>query len=230
MTGDEIISRLQGNGLAVKTRERTGNDDGERIIFSSGEIVNVFDSGKLSVQGKNIERTRQLLGVETGVQPSVTASSTSIIERKVFVVYGHDESARTQLEAMLRRWNIEPLILDQLPSEGMTIIEKLEKYSSEDVKYAIVLATPDDQGHARDKPDEKKFRARQNVVLELGMMFSKLGRSRVAILLKDQKNMERPTDISGIVYYPFQESVEEIRVQLAKELKTVGISVGVEHL
>ena len=46
--------------------------------------------------------------------------------RDVFVVYGHDENARTQLEAMLRRWNIEPLILDQLPSEGMTVIEKLE--------------------------------------------------------------------------------------------------------
>ncbi|WP_315548932.1 TIR domain-containing protein [Lautropia mirabilis] len=47
---------------------------------------------------------------------------------------------RTELEAMLRRWRLEPLILDQLPSEGQTIIEKLEKYTAE-VKFAVVLAT-----------------------------------------------------------------------------------------
>ena len=40
---------------------------------------------------------------------------------------------------MLRRWRLEPLILDQLPSEGQTIIEKLEKYTAE-VNFAVVLA------------------------------------------------------------------------------------------
>src|SRR5467141_2728628 len=117
----------------------------------------------------------------------MTAASAVEDSRRVFVVYGHDDAARTEVEAMLRRWSIEPLILDQLPSEGMTLIEKLEKYSSEDVSYAIVLATPDDEGHVRGKADEKRFRARQNVVLELGMMLAKLGRKNVAILIKDQK-------------------------------------------
>ncbi|MBP3507977.1 MAG: nucleotide-binding protein [Lachnospiraceae bacterium] len=48
----------------------------------------------------------------------------------MFVVYGHDTVARTQLEALLRRWDLEPLILDQLVSAGQTIIEKLEEYTS----------------------------------------------------------------------------------------------------
>jgi hypothetical protein len=39
-----------------------------------------------------------------------------------------------------------------------------------EVRYAVVLATPDDEGHPRGKPDEKRFRARQNVVLELGVL------------------------------------------------------------
>ncbi|ERI61146.1 TIR domain-containing protein [Xylella fastidiosa] len=80
---------------------------------------------------------------------------------KVFVVYGHDDAARTELEAMLRRWKLEPLILDQLPSEGQTIIEKLEKYTAE-VKFAVVLATPDDEGFRACHENEKMFRARQN--------------------------------------------------------------------
>ena len=36
-------------------------------------------------------------------------------------MYGHNKDARTQLEAMLRRWDLEPLILDQLPSAGCTL-------------------------------------------------------------------------------------------------------------
>ena len=60
-------------------------------------------------------------------------------------MYGHDEIARTQLEALLRRWDLEPIILDQQASGGQTIIEKLEEYGA-DVGYAIVLATPDDDG------------------------------------------------------------------------------------
>jgi len=37
---------------------------------------------------------------------------------------------------MLRRWGLEPLILDQLTSGGQTIIEKLESVRNE-VNFAI---------------------------------------------------------------------------------------------
>ncbi|NTW49570.1 MAG: hypothetical protein HGB19_07580 [Chlorobiales bacterium] len=148
----------------------------------------------------------------------------------MFVVYGHDETSRNHLEAMLRRWNLDPLILDQLPSEGQTIIEKLEKYTAE-VKFAVVLATPDDQGHRADRDDEKAYRARQNVVLELGMLLSRLGRSRVAILLKQQANMERPSDIQGLIYIPFKDDLQkEAGTILAKEMAAQGYHIDVARL
>ena len=77
--------------------------------------------------------------------PTTTATNALTVahRKKVFVVYGHDTDARSQLETMLRRWDLEPLILDQLPSEGKTIIEKLEKHTNE-ANFAVVLATPDD--------------------------------------------------------------------------------------
>src|SRR5206468_2730877 len=114
------------------------------------------------------------------------------VKRRGFVVYGHDETCRTQLEAMLRRWGLEPLILDQLPTEGQTVIEKLEAAIAE-ADFGVVLATPDDEGHRANHPDEKAYRARQNVVLELGMLLANLGRQNVAILVKTQENMERPS-------------------------------------
>ena len=54
-----------------------------------------------------------LLSNDSGLSPK---------NNKVFVVYGHDKNARTQLEAMLRQLDLEPLILDPLPSDGETII------------------------------------------------------------------------------------------------------------
>jgi predicted nucleotide-binding protein len=160
-------------------------------------------------------------------RPTEAAPAAS---RRVFVVYGHDEAAKTQLEAMLRRWDLEPLIMDQLPSEGQTLIEKLEKYTSSDVGFAVVLATPDDEAYARGKQDEKRYRARQNVVIELGLLLAKLGRPKVAILLKNQDEMERPSDIQGLIYLPFRDDVAEAKVPLAKEMEKQGIRIEVAKL
>jgi predicted nucleotide-binding protein len=119
--------------------------------------------------------------------------------------------------------------MDQLPSGGQTIIEKLENLRRE-ANFAIVLATPDDEGHKRDRPTEKLFRARQNVVLELGMMLAHLGRAKVAILIKGEVSMERPSDIQGLLYMPFKDDVEETRIALAKELSGQGLRIDVDRL
>jgi predicted nucleotide-binding protein len=89
-----------------------------------------------------------------------------------------------------------------------------------------VLATPDDEGHRANHPDEKVYRARQNVVLELGILLTKLGRKRVAILLKQQDNMERPSDIQGLIYIPFKDDVKEARLTLAKEMDAQGYRIN----
>ena len=129
---------------------------------------------------------------------------------------------------MLRRWDLKPIILDQVASGGKTIIEKLEEYSA-DVNYAIVLATPDDEGKCLTEEKMKK-RVRQNVVLELGMFLSKLGREKVAILLKEADEFERPSDIEGLIYIPFKNNVEEAKVSLAKELAEQNYQIDTKNL
>lgn len=161
--------------------------------------------------------------------PAATAAPAGP-SKKVFVVYGHDEAARTQLDAMLRRWGLEPIILDQLPSKGQTIIEKLEDYT-EDVGFGVVLATPDDLGYPKDHEDQKAYRARQNVVLELGMLLVKLRRHNVAILLGNQVEMERPSDIQGLIYIPFKDDLQkEAGPALAKEMAAQGYNIDVAKL
>jgi predicted nucleotide-binding protein len=176
MEKDTALARLEAAGLSIKSADRNGNETGWQIRLTSGAIVNCYDNGNVNIQGRNQDTARAALGAEAWIPAASSAQSspTATARPKVFVVYGHSPSARAQLDAMLRRWQLEPLILDQLPSGGQTIIEKLENFR-EDAKFAVVLVTPDDEGHAKDKPEEKAFRARQNVVLELGMMLAHLG-------------------------------------------------------
>lgn len=124
---------------------------------------------------------------------------------------------------------MEPVIIDQLVSSGQTIIEKLEEHTG-GVNFGIVLATPDDIGYVKGREEEKKFRARQNVVLELGMLLARIGRSKVAILLSQAEEMERPSDIEGLIYIPFKENVEEAKVSLAKEMRNNGYTIDIANL
>ncbi len=227
MTFDELKSTLTELGYLINGEKELSN--GMQVKLTNGGVVNCFNNGNINVQGKNASEIKSALGLEgpiTQFQAQVKSQKTP---EAVFVVYGHDEEAKTQLEAMLRRWNVEPLILDQLPSEGKTIIEKLENYTDQ-ANFCIVLATPDDEGHRRDHPEEKAFRARQNVVLELGMMLSKLGRDRVAILLRNQEETERPSDIHGLIYIPFKDDIDEAALQLAKEMSVKGYSIDIKRL
>lgn len=223
----ELRKILVEAGYRVKSEGRLKDNKGTQLRLDGGAIVNLFDNGTITCQGKNCEKVEILL--KGGGRPASSPPAGSPRNTKVFVVYGHDAGARDQLEAMLRRWGLEPLILDQLPSEGQTIIEKLESYTDQ-VGFAVVLATPDDEGHRAGHADEKSYRARQNVVLELGMLLSKLGRSRVAILLKQQDRTERPSDIQGLIYIPFKDDVKDANIMLAKEMAAQGYQIDVKKL
>ena len=211
MTYEEVIKKIKVNSKVSVLSEKD-IQHGKSITLSNGSIINCFNTGKHNVQGKNQEETKLIL-----------EGSTNSGNRKIFVVYGHDEIARTQLEALLRRWDLGPIILDQQASGGQTIIEKLEEYSQE-VGYAIVLATPDDEGKSKSE-DAYKSRVRQNVVLELGMFLAKLGREKVAILLKEDKEFEKPSDIHGLIYIPFDKKVDEVALNLIRELSNQGYNI-----
>lgn len=93
------------------------------------------------------------------------------------------------------------------------------------------MATPDDMGFSKEEgTDKAKSRVRQNVVLELGMLLAAIGREKVAILLKEEENFERPSDINGLIYIPFKNNVEDAKVSLAKEMKGHSYNIDIANL
>lgn len=221
----------------LKLRQVCINEDriqnATRFRGPDGEIFCVYDSGKFVPQG-NRKSPLACTVEEWASKGSATTSGTVVLPDSsaapVFIVYGHDTASRDNLELLLRRMGLTPIVLANLPAAGDTIIEKLERYLGEhgNVGYACVLLTPDDQGHKVGLPEEIKYRSRQNVVLELGMVLSRLGRPRVAILHK--QSVELPSDIAGLIYIPFQERVDEVKTALFKELENAGYKPKAEAL
>lgn len=198
-----------------------------RFRCSDGEIFCVYDTGRFVPQGNTESDLAAAVKEWAGQgQPARRAATVAlpadIANSPIFIVYGHDVAARDTLELLIRRMGLEPIVLANLPAAGDTIIEKLEHYLGEhgNVGYACVLLTPDDEGYISGKAEEKKYRARQNVVLELGMVLARLGRHRVAILHK--QSVELPGDIDGLIYIAFQERLDEVKTALYKELQAAG--------
>jgi len=180
------------------------------------------DTGKDVCQGKATELTKSVKEWQKPAKAEAVKERVAGPNNRVFIVYGHDLAAREGLELMLHKMGLEPIVLANLPTAGDTIIEKLERYLGEhgDAGFACVLLTPDDEGHKAGKGEEKRYRARQNVILELGMVLARLGRRRVLILIKE--SVEQPSDIAGLIYRPFKERVDELRGTLFKDLQEAG--------
>ena len=175
------------------------------IAKSGTDVTDTYLKGPPGY-GKDVAKLRGSAAVESRMDPAGS---------RIFLVHGHDDSARETVARFLERLGLEVIILHEQPNHGRTIIEKFEKYS--DVSFAVVLLTADDKGcSVRDEAAGLNLRARQNVVFELGFFIGKLGRERVCALHKG--TLELPSDYSGIVYVSMDGSW---KLDLAKEIKQI---------
>lgn len=152
---------------------------------------------------------------------SNNTSETVVSFEKVFIVHGHDGELKQAVARIIEKQDIEAVILSEKANKGRTIIEKFEDYS--DVGGAICLFTADDFGRGKNDTTDN-VRARQNVVLETGYFMGKLGRENVMLLA--DKEIEMPSDLSGIVYT----NTANWQIDLLKELKAIGYTVDFNKL
>lgn len=180
------------------------------------------------------------------------SSGKKLLSKNIFIVHGRDHEPVRELKAMLSEFGLKPIVLYEQASGSMTIAEKIEKYL-DDVGYAFVILTPDDlgcfkdscskliqkclieEGESEDSRKKKwklfflqmqsmlRNRARQNVILEFGCCWGKLGRKKVCCLHKG--DVDFPSDMQGIVYIPFKESVNEARDMIMMELNEAGYEI-----
>jgi predicted nucleotide-binding protein len=111
---------------------------------------------------------------------------------------------------LLDELEIKPVILSQTLGPAQSLLQKFFQ-SSRESPFAIVILTADDLGASRvqyeaDGVADKalQFRARQNVILELGFFYGYLGWENVFVVYRKPPrvfpNFERPSDLDGAVF------------------------------
>lgn len=239
-TFEELKKKVLHMGISGAWKECGTNGNQKQYKTETGIILNWWETSKtLQIQGptgNNKNRFEELLykslnnelptaeNIETPHNSFVPSTSA----KKIFIVHGHDDTALQQLELFLRRLDLEPYILKNAGGSGKTIIEALEQSILSESAFGIVLMTPDDIGCSQQEYQEDTTklqpRARQNVILEMGILIGAIGRDKVAILRKG--NIENPSDVSGILYISFNNSViKEAGNSLIKHLKRAGIPI-----
>jgi predicted nucleotide-binding protein len=160
---------------------------------------------------------------------------------RVFIVHGHDKEAREAVARAIDKLGAKSVILKEEPEGGIrTLIEKVEQ-SGSSAQYAVAILTPDDFGcsaaelractTAQDKVDKLKPRPRQNVLLELGYFWGKLGRNKMCVVHRSDREaiLKDVSDWQGIVCIEMDAN-DAWKHKLGKELIAAGIKVDLNNV
>lgn len=229
-----ILLRAHLRGADLKKREL------DFLLIKSTNIGELHEEKPMKfteIPRKSVSSEHEAVEKETPKTSSETMGLPDLkYSRNVFIVHGKDHRPKLELARVLEKLGFNAIILSEQPDKGRAIIEKLEQ-ETVNIGYAFVILTPDDFGGMmeelkraskkwRNTGDIKyveqvlKARARQNVVLELGYLVGKIGRNRVCCLYKGE--VELPSDIHGVLFKRFNESIEECYKGIIHELKAAG--------
>ncbi len=208
-----------------------GSDSASMDLLKSASSVRLLGNGSdqfnlaISYYLGALETAYEVLEEDTFNELLTAETSASRnFNNDVFIVHGHDDKSKNELDIILKEMGLNPIILHREADLGQTIIEKFEKHSN--VGYAFILLTPDEisyltsQDNVEDDKRIKEHRARPNVIFEFGYFVGKLGRARVCCLYTG--NVTLPSDINGFLYKQFNHSIEEVAYSISKELKASG--------
>ncbi len=226
--------------LGRKISSSSDKENMYQIKTQEGETINLYKTGTIQVQAnlKIKQKFENEFNQYNGTlkkdtqDNALNSQQTSNELKEVFIVHGHDDTAREQLELVLHKLGLQPFVLANTGGQGLTIIEALESkigIKPSQTSFGIVLMTPDDRGYTLSQgEDTAEPRARQNVVLEMGMLISSIGRKNIAILIKG--HLEKPSDSDGILYIAFNNHVKETVPKLANRLKDSGFILSPDKI
>lgn len=209
-------------------------NDFKKLYEKNGIEKYLLDSNHLFWNDNTINLFNQQLSILKSAQSSLDDINSKSLNNRIFngkdifIVHGHNEEMKQSVARCIEKLKLNPIILHEQSSKGKTIIEKFFDYSN--VIYAIILLSADDIAYPRDENSNNfKYRARQNVIFELGYFMGKLGRERVLSLYEEIDNFEIPSDYNGVLFIPYDKK-GNWKLELVKELKAVGISIDANNI
>jgi len=180
--------------------------------------------------GYCVSATRQAIGgLKSDIQMGKRDEQGNLAEKpyiihaeppKAFIAHGGDSPALRKLKSFLEALGVQPLIVEEQPSEGRSVGENVDWYARK-ADCAIILAT---KGDIDGKTG--RFIPRGNVLIEIGKS-QELFKDRIIYLL--QAGTKSPTNISEKVWGRFTtQRMDDAFIKIAKELNKFGILKAVK--
>jgi predicted nucleotide-binding protein len=221
------------NALRLATLALLPQDTRENLATAVSAVEIVRESGQEFYVVTERARTLcdQLVAVLESLQDVPSSSARSPANRRpddpqgepvIFLVHGHNLAIRDQVELFLRRdLSLKVEVMAAGPHAGRSMPEKFEDIARR-CSFAVFVITADDHLTALDGRQIR--RPRQNVILEIGYFWGRLGRQRTAFLVEQTPELDFPSDLHGIGWIPItSHDLSQMKVDLPKELWAAGI-------
>ena len=153
------------------------------------------------------------------------SKSKKVEDKNVFIVYGRDDNLLNEVKVLLLQLGLKPITICNESDKGRSILTKVKECVDKS-SYSIVLFTPDDKGSLATETEKTNFRARENVLIELGYVIAKLGGENVSVLKKGETNI--PSDLQGLSLVMREESKWEYH--LVKNMKEVFKDISSDQI
>lgn len=192
----------------------------QRTTSTAREIARAIARGGIGgppghADPASVEQIARLV-VRQATEGSAPGPSPFAESKSVFVVHGHDNDMLEQVKRFLHSLGVQSIIIRDEVSDAESLLAKFFELGGQ-AGYAIVLPSGDDYGASRRQYDEPgvgeralQFRARQNVILELGFFYGRLGWENVLVFEREPPkifpNFERPSDLNAPVFNRFDQS------------------------
>lgn len=106
------------------------------------ENINLFNISIIEPLNKYfIQRISEM---QEQIMKNTQQEQESQITKSVFIIHGHDTDRKNQVRDFLINLGLEPVILQLIPHQGKTIIEKVEGCAN--IGFIVTLLTADDVG------------------------------------------------------------------------------------
>ncbi len=202
---------------------------GKRIVplgcfgGAAAQAVDVF-AATAGGMGANVPASDQLGPLAVDWAPGsieLVLRVLGVRHPRILIVHGRDLESRDNLFQLLVEMGLpQPVVMSATATEGRTLPQKFENLAVQ-VDAAIALVTPDDLGGSREDTDAGlRDRARQNVWVEVGWFWGKLGLKRTLLLGKN--GVELPSDLSGLVVEPFTAIPAEREMEIRNWIESLG--------
>jgi predicted nucleotide-binding protein len=171
--------------------------------------------------GNELDRNVKNAGLAAPWIDESAARIVSVLDRPpvVLLIHGHSSDWREIKDWMIEKKLADPSVMIESFGSGKSLLEKFEMLADR-AEAAIALVTPDDLGGPVVGGIPQDLRARENVWIEVGWFWGRLGRRRILLLVKG--DVELPSDLWGIDHATYRRSPMEASEQLRTFLSFLG--------